>query len=374
MSNVLVESAFLTAIANAIRSKLGVETTYKPSEMADAIEDISGGTTPTGTKEINITSNGTIVEDVTNYASAEINVNVQSGASPVIESLAITENGTYTAPSGVDGYSPVTVNVGSGGYSTSDILNRVAPAGAIIISRNPYPYEFYINTAITSVETSGSSVGTSAFAGCTSLQSFKGTASRVAMGDGMFQNCSNLTTIDAAFTGINSSVFQNCTSLVTIDQPYITSIGRNTFAGCTSLKTVKLTGCTTSGNDAGFSGCTALESVDFNSSYNGQIKASMFANCSSLPLIDCKNATAINANAFNGASALKKIILRKTGTITTLANISAFTGTPFASGGTGGTIYVPSALISTYQTASNWSTLYGYGTVTFTAIEGSDYE
>lgn len=30
---------------------------------------------------------------------------------PVIEPLSITENGTYAAPSGVDGYSPVTVNV-----------------------------------------------------------------------------------------------------------------------------------------------------------------------------------------------------------------------------------------------------------------------
>ena len=30
---------------------------------------------------------------------------------PVIESLSITENGTYTAPSGVDGYSPISVEV-----------------------------------------------------------------------------------------------------------------------------------------------------------------------------------------------------------------------------------------------------------------------
>ena len=30
---------------------------------------------------------------------------------PVIESLNVTENGTYTAPEGVDGYNPVTVNV-----------------------------------------------------------------------------------------------------------------------------------------------------------------------------------------------------------------------------------------------------------------------
>ena len=31
---------------------------------------------------------------------------------PVIESKTITENGEYTAPEGVDGYSPITVSVG----------------------------------------------------------------------------------------------------------------------------------------------------------------------------------------------------------------------------------------------------------------------
>ena len=34
-----------------------------------------------------------------------------AGGDPVIEPLEITENGTYTAPDGVDGYSPVSVNV-----------------------------------------------------------------------------------------------------------------------------------------------------------------------------------------------------------------------------------------------------------------------
>lgn len=37
------------------------------------------------------------------------------GSTPVINPLSVTENGTYTAPSGVDGYSPVTVNVSGGG-------------------------------------------------------------------------------------------------------------------------------------------------------------------------------------------------------------------------------------------------------------------
>ena len=34
---------------------------------------------------------------------------------PVVEEITITENGVYTAPSGIDGYSPITVNVPSGG-------------------------------------------------------------------------------------------------------------------------------------------------------------------------------------------------------------------------------------------------------------------
>ena len=35
----------------------------------------------------------------------------------VIRSLDVTENGTYSAPSGVDGYNPVNVNVSGGGGS-----------------------------------------------------------------------------------------------------------------------------------------------------------------------------------------------------------------------------------------------------------------
>ena len=62
---------------------------------------------PSGTKSI--TENGS--HDVTAYAS--VNVSVPSEA-PNIQPLEITENGTYTAPSGVDGFSPIVVNVAGG--------------------------------------------------------------------------------------------------------------------------------------------------------------------------------------------------------------------------------------------------------------------
>ena len=57
-----------------------------------------------GTK--NITTNGT--HDVSGYANASVNV---PSDEPVIAPLNVTANGTYAAPSGTDGYSPVVVDV-----------------------------------------------------------------------------------------------------------------------------------------------------------------------------------------------------------------------------------------------------------------------
>lgn len=60
------------------------------------------------------------------YCEADIEVinTPDGGGEPVINPLSVTENGTYNAPSGVDGYSPVTVNVPQG----------ITPSGTIDIT------------------------------------------------------------------------------------------------------------------------------------------------------------------------------------------------------------------------------------------------
>lgn len=68
-----------------------------------------------------------------------------------------------------------------------------------------------------------------------------------------------------------------------------------------------------------------------------------------------------------------KLILRKP-SVVAVQNINTFNDTPFASGKSGGTLYVPSALISSYQSATNWSTILGYPNNSIAAIEGSIYE
>lgn len=109
-------------------------------------------------------------------------------------------------------------------------------------------------------------------------------------------------------------------------------------------------------------------------SINGSLASNNLRANSNLEIADIGEATNFTSNCFYGGSKLKKLILRKADAICTLGNTSALAGTPFASGGSGGTVYVPSALISSYQVATNWSTLYNAGTCTFVALEGSPYE
>lgn len=236
-----------------------------------------GGITPTGTKQISITENGTITEDVTNYANAEITVNVSSGGTDTLGEMLGNTLTTYT------------------------------------------------NNTVTSIPSH-------AFANVTSLQNIE-------LG---------------AVSQIKTNAFQYCTNLISAKFVSATELSNLCFDGCSKLPLIVLPNFNHS-NTATLRGCSLLKTVDLGNS-----------NSSS-------SGAYIGQQVFQNDTVLDTIVLRFPFTIT-LQNVNSFNNTPFASGGTGGTIYVPSSLISSYQSANNWSTLYGYGTVTFTAIEGSIYE
>ena len=88
-----------------------------------------------------------------------------------------------------------------------------------------------------------------------------------------------------------------------------------------------------------------------------------------LERVDLGFAPKFGHSVFVGCNALSCIILRKEDTVSILENVSAFSETHFAIGGTGGNVYVPSALIEQYQQATNWSTLYAAGTCIFKPLE-----
>lgn len=89
--------------------------------------------------------------------------------------------------------------------------------------------------------------------------------------------------------------------------------------------------------------------------------------CNNVPSAGIPNGFFAHNTAFNTLVLYNESLCK-------LSNIGVFNDTPFASGGTGGTLYVPSALISTYQSATNWSTILGYASNQIKAIEGSEWE
>ena len=174
-----------------------------------------------------------------------------------------------------------------------------------------------------------------------------------------------------SLASVASGGFSNMTGLITFYAPKAQRQPGSLLNGCSSLVNVNLDSLTDTGNLL-LSYCTSLTTVVLPSVQN--IYSQTVRGCTNLEVLDVLASNGFtNQNNMNGCTKLNKLIIRKNG-VATLSNVNNFTGTPFASGGTGGEIYVPSAQISSYESATNWSTLNGYGTVTWKAIEDSYYE
>ena len=93
-------TSLFSDIADAIREKTGSTEDIVADEFPDAIAEISGG--DGGAYDITAVDNGD--------GTQTINI-VDADGAAVIEPLTVTENGTYPAQGGVDGYAPVVVNV-----------------------------------------------------------------------------------------------------------------------------------------------------------------------------------------------------------------------------------------------------------------------
>ena len=130
-------------------------------------------------------------------------------------------------------------------------------------------------------------------------------------------------------TSLRTRIFQSATKLVTVNLPSVTSAGAYAFYQCSGLVTVKLPKLTS-------------------------VSTQTFYSCTKLQHADCGQLANIPAQTFNACSALTELILRKTGSICTLSNVNGVNNSPIGKGT--GYIYVPSALVDSYKTATNWST------------------
>ena len=165
----------------------------------------------------------------------------------------------------------------------------------------------------------------------------------------------------------------------------VTSIGQYSFASCKNMTKFIATGAITTLGTYTFVGASAdhkmtvteirMPNLGTSIALNLNFGSTTAANaCQQLAVVDIGKAKSIAANTFANCYKLQTLIMRRT-SVTTCANVSAFLNTPLRGySSRTAEIYVPEALIDTYKAASVWSTINGYGYVTWKKIEGSPYE
>lgn len=146
-----------------------------------------------------------------------------------------------------------------------------------------------------------------------------------------FSSCSNLTTANFPNAKtLSAQAFYFCKKLNNINFPLLQTIYSQALSYCDALETVSFP-LLTKLNGYTFYADRALTKVFLNANVAGSMGSKEFQSCTSLTALVIRSEQAW-----------------------TLSNVDSFTSTPIASGT--GYIYVPSALVETYKTATNWST------------------
>jgi len=155
-----------------------------------------------------------------------------------------------------------------------------------------------------------SSIGDSAFRGCSKLTSVSTESAYTSIGSYAFEGCTNLATVNFpqnVYT-IGSNAFDGCAAFSTETLPNgLSEISSYVFRGCTSLKRIAIPSSVSTIKTFAFDGCKNLESVTFNGGISS-IGANAFQFCTSLKSISLPPTTKeIATGAFKGCTSLESV-------------------------------------------------------------------
>ncbi len=190
---------------------------------------------------------------------------------------------------------------------------------------NPAPWDSYRSEIKTVVITGVSSIGSSSFIGCHSLETVTVSDSVTSIGQTAFAHCTSLRSVtfgtSPALQTIDNAAFENCTALTAFTIPdSVTTIANFAFRGCESLPSVSISENVTSLGDDSFSLCSSIGEfvVDGDNPKYCAVNKVLFskdkttlimypANMKGTEYTVPADVTTITANAFVGCSNLTSI-------------------------------------------------------------------
>ena len=156
-----------------------------------------------------------------------------------------------------------------------------------------------------SIPDSVTTIGDTAFSGCSALTSITSPDCVKTIGSFAFDKCSSLVsvTIGDSVTSIGDFAFHQCTSLKSVTIPdSVTAIGGGAFSGCRSLTSVTIPNSVISIGDSAFSGSCSLTSITIPNNVT-TIGNRAFSACKSLATINVAtnnpNYASVNGVLFN---------------------------------------------------------------------------
>ena len=217
----------------------------------------------------------------------------------------------------------ITVNIGANVTKIPAYLfcpdNSISPYSKIVIvnfaqnsvckSIGTYAFAYCSSLTSITIPESVTSIGYDAFSGCSSLESviFGANSQLESIGDYAFEWCSRLTsvTIPEGVTSIGENTFLGCSSLTSITIPEgVTSIGSFAFYYCSSLTNITIPEGVTSIGENTFRGCSSLTSITIPEGVTS-IGENTFWGCSRLTSITIpEGVTSIGEDAFRGCRGL----------------------------------------------------------------------